>query len=168
MVCSSGATGKELEVPYSGKLWWWKNVANGQKTNWQKKLWRISEIVCQQVKLWRFRQIESAPCKQTNSVNFRLLAVNWHAYNRNLSREYGTFLLSEPIWLQQRQNEDEQEDFTGLQYFKIPVEILWSCVEYCNHVRYLQYYRYVAVNFCRVKLWRIVQQFAKVFHYTVS
>ena len=68
-------------------------------------------------------------------------------------------------------NEDEQEDFTGLQYFKIPVEILWSHVEYCNHVRYLQYYRYVAVNFWRVELWQILQQltkFAKVFHYMVD
>ena len=63
------------------------------------------------------------------------------------------------------ENEDKQEDFTGIQYFKIPVEILWSCVEYCNHVCYLQYYRYVAVNFWRVKLWQILQ-FAKVFQYT--
>ena len=65
-------------------------------------------------------------------------------------------------------NEDEQEDFTGLQYFKIPAEISRSRVEYCNHVRYFRYYRYIAVNFWRVKLWRILQQFAKftkVFHH---
>ena len=62
-------------------------------------------------------------------------------------------------------NEDEQEDFTSLQYFKIPVEISWSCVEYYNHVHYLWYYWYVVVNFWRVKLWQILQfaKFAKVF-----
>ena len=26
----------------------------GKKTNWQKKVWQVSEMVCQQVKLWRF------------------------------------------------------------------------------------------------------------------
>ena len=76
--------------------------------------------------------------------------------------------LANPFCSSKDKNEDEQEDFTGLQYFKIPVKI---CVEYCNHVHYLWYYRYVAVNFWRVKLWRILQQltkFAKVFHYTVD
>ena len=41
-------------IPYSGKLWWWKTLANGLKNELAKKLWRICEIVCWQVKLWRF------------------------------------------------------------------------------------------------------------------
>ena len=57
------------------------------------------------------------------------------------------FCSANPFGFGKDKNEDGQEDFTGLQYFKIPVEISLSRVEYCNHVRYLRYYRYVAVNF---------------------
>ena len=49
MVCYN-----ELIIPYNGKIWWWKTLANGLKNELAKKLWQISEIVCQQVKLWQF------------------------------------------------------------------------------------------------------------------
>ena len=41
---------------YSGKLWQWKTLANGQNNKLAKKLWRISEIMSQQVKLWQFQR----------------------------------------------------------------------------------------------------------------
>ena len=32
----------------------WKTLVNGQNDELAKKLWRISEIVCRQVKFWQF------------------------------------------------------------------------------------------------------------------
>ena len=69
-----------------------------QNNELAKKLWRISEIVCQQVKLWRFQggRVGSMQAKELRKLTVTLTA------SRKLV--CGTFLLSEPIWLRQRRN----------------------------------------------------------------
>ena len=72
-------------IPYSGKPWWWKTLANEQNNELVKKTsankWNSVStgktlVICVFV-----------PCKRINSINLPLpwpLAVNWHALNRNV------------------------------------------------------------------------------------
>ena len=75
--------------------------------------------MCQQVKLWRFLggRVGSMQAKELRKLTVTLTA------SRKLACGIPSCLVNPFGSGKDKINEDEQEDFTGLQYFKRPVEI---------------------------------------------